>query len=185
MPIRKGHGKGAGTPHVEVLPAAKLPDAVPAAHGPIARRSDGRIADSAAAKELGRRGGSAKQRRLRLLTKLGLGEIYKESSFRSFCDDAEEFAKVHLEELAKMAGGSVGTGPSSFVATAALQLAASRWAFTKAARLEDAALHKLASSLGNDSRQNVLAAYELAVREAVGKKGGSLAPRTLPPWMQD
>ena len=72
-----------------------------------------------------------------------------------------------------MAGGEPGPAASSIVASAALQLAASRWAYDAAARKnsrERPALLKLASALANDSRQNLLAAHELAVREAQASK---------------
>lgn len=83
---------------------------------------------------------------------------------------ADQFRKHHCKELAKMAGGRCGAGPSSMVASAALQLASSRWMFKKGATDGDAQLLKQASSVANDSRQNLLAAYELAVREAHARK---------------
>jgi general stress protein YciG len=68
--LRNGHGKGKGTPHIEVSPADELPAPVTTALAPPAAplnfRDDGRIADSATARELGRRGGAAKARRVRL-----------------------------------------------------------------------------------------------------------------------
>jgi hypothetical protein len=54
-----------------------------------------------------------------------------------------------------------------------LQLAASRWAFDQGAEKNDHTFIKLGSSLANDSRQNLLAAYELAVREAKARQCGS------------
>ena len=74
-----------------------------------------------------------------------------------------------MGELAKQAGGSVGPAPSTIVASAGLQLAASRWAFDRGAEQNDASLFKLGSTLANDSRQNLLAAYELATREAAAR----------------
>ena len=50
--------------------------------------------------------------------------------------------------------------------THTLQLAASRYLFDQGARTGDPSLLKTASQLANDSRQNLLAAYELAQREA-------------------
>jgi hypothetical protein len=47
-----------------------------------------------------------------------------------------------------------------------MQLAASRFVFDLAAVAGDPSLFHRASTLGNDSRQNLLAAYELAIREA-------------------
>jgi hypothetical protein len=63
------------------------------------------------------------------------------------------------------------------VASAALQLAASRFLFDQGASTGDAATLKTASQLANDSRQNLLAAYELAQREAAAR------PPVPPAWM--
>lgn len=170
MALRSGHGKGAGVPRVEVMPADELPDPVPppvATTSPQRKgRQNGACWDSDTARELGRLGGLAKARRVRLIDSLGLKKIAENADFKPYRDAAEEFTTHHLAELAKQAGGSVGPAPSTMVASAALQLAASRWAFDRGAAENDPALIKLGSSLANDSRQNLLAAYELAVREA-------------------
>ena len=170
MVLRSGHGTGAGVPRVEVLPADELPApvAAPAAAPAVALafRKDGKIADTETARALGRRGGEAKARRVRLVDSLGLAKVAEDASFAPYRAAAEEFVGHHLGELAKQAGGSVGPAPSTMVASAGLQLAASRWAFDQGAAKNDASLFKLGSSLANDSRQNLLAAYELATREA-------------------
>jgi hypothetical protein len=170
MTLRSGHGAGRGSPRVEVLPPDELPMPVAApqaehAH-PLNRRQDGKIADSDTARAMGKRGGEAKARRVRLVDSLGLSTIASDSSFGPYRTAAEEFVKAHLVSLATQAGGEVGTGPSTMVASAGLQLAASRWAFDRAAVTGAPGLMKLGSALANDSRQNLLAAYELAVREA-------------------
>jgi hypothetical protein len=169
MALRNGHGTGAGVPRVEVLPADELPSPVAAplavAARPVERRPDGKLAGSEAARELGRRGGEAKARKVRLVDSLGLARIAGESSFAPYRTAAEEFVVHHVACLAQQAGGEVGPGPSTMVASAALQLAASRWAFDRGGEMGDADLLKLGSQLANDSRQNLLAAYELAVRE--------------------
>jgi hypothetical protein len=136
---------------------------------PLHRRHDGKIADSDTARAMGKRGGEAKARRVRLVDSLGLSTIAEGSTFAPYRTAAEEFVKAHLSSLATQAGGDVGTGPSTMVASAGLQLAASRWAFDQAALSGDPALMKLGSALANDSRQNLLAAYELATREAQAK----------------
>lgn len=64
------------------------------------------------------------------------------------------------------------------VASAGLQLAASRWAFDRGAEQNDASLIKLGSSLANDSRQNLLAAYELATREAAARQAAAARDST-------
>ncbi len=168
--IVPGHGAGSGEPRIELQPFDEASDPVaapPAApSAPLVFRKDGRIGDSETAKTLGRLGGAAKARRVRLVDSLGLSALVEQTSFAPYRAAAEEFVRHHLAELARQAGGSVGPAPSTMVASAALQLAASRWAFDRGAEENDAALIKLGSSLANDSRQNLLASYELAIREA-------------------
>ena len=63
MALRSGHGSGAGVPRIEVAPADELPQPVAVAPAepvaPLMFRPDGRIADSATARTLGRQGRSA------------------------------------------------------------------------------------------------------------------------------
>jgi hypothetical protein len=152
------------------MPADELPDPVPSPPSPpvvaLAFRQDGKIADKETAREMGRRGGLAKARRVRLIDTLGLSKLADSTTFAPYRAAAEEFVSYHLASLAAQAGGEVGPGPSTMVASAGLQLAASRWAFDLGASTEDASLIKLGSSFANDSRQNILAAFELATREA-------------------
>jgi hypothetical protein len=170
MALRTGHGNGAGSPRIEVLPVDEQPAPVAAPVAPpavpLVFRPDGRIGDSATAKALGAKGGHEKARKVRLVDSLGLSKLVKATEFGPYRDAAEEFVSYHLLALAQQAGGEVGPAPSTMVASAGLQLAASRWAFDQGASKNDASLIKLGSSLANDSRQNLLAAYELAVREA-------------------
>lgn len=181
MALRSGHGAGKGTPRIEVRPPNEQPQPVVAARVaapsmPLARRQDGKIANSETARALGQKGGLTKARRVRLVDSLGLKKIADDATFKPYRDAAEEFVSHHLGELAKSAGGSVGPGPSTMVASAGLQLAASRWAFDRGAEENDAALIKLGSSLANDSRQNLMAAFEMAVREAQARPRGPIDP---------
>ena len=170
MTLRTGHGKGAGQPRIEVLPANEQPQPVPATQaaptGPVNRRSTGTIADSETAKRIGARGGMVTQSRARLLSALGLAKPAADSAFATYRDAGDAFVAEHQAALARCAGGVVGPGPSSIVASAGLQLAASRFLSDRAAATGDAKVFAQASALANDSRQNLLAAYELAVREA-------------------
>jgi hypothetical protein len=174
MALRTGHGNGAGVPRIEVLPADELPAPIPAPprgdepRKPVAeRREGGLFARGEGTRALSLRANEIRWSRLRLIDKLGLGTIAADPTFAPFIHGAEEFVDAHLAELAVLAGGTVGTGPSTMVASAALQLAASRWAYTRAAALPDPDMVKLGSTLSNDSRQNLHAAYEYAVK--VGK----------------
>jgi len=164
--LRAGHGKGAGSPRVEVLPADELPAPVAGAAAPLARRPNGTIADGATARALGARGGAARSHRARLLAASGLADLASDAAFARYRSAGDAFVREHLAKLATQAGGEVGPGPASIVASAGVQLAASRYLSDLAATTGDPKLFAQASSLANDSRQNLLAAYELAIREA-------------------
>ncbi len=161
MALRTGHGAGAGVPRVEVLPADELPVGVAAPEPrPEAMRRPPYAAGSAEAQEAGRRGGKRKAGATALASRLGLSNIVADPSFAPYKGAAESFRRAQVTRLAStVGGGECGPAPSSIVASAALQLAASRWAF-------DRSMHELGSKLANDSRQNLLAAHELASREA-------------------
>ena len=185
MSLRTGHGAGAGVPRVEVLPADELPAPVPAQAAPVARRYNGTVADSASAKTLGAKGGATKAARVRLVSALGLTNLDAASDFAPYRTAGDAFVQEHLAELARQSGGAVGPAPSSIVASAGVQLAASRFYSDRGAVAGDANLFALASSLANASRQNLLAAYELAVREAEAraKSRNTGAGKVLPPWL--
>lgn len=157
-------------PRIEVLPPDELPEPLPNQAAPLARTETGQIADSATAKALGARGGQAKAARIKLLSGLGLQTLAENSNFKPYERAGQDFIKAHLLNLAGCVGGSVGPGPASIVCTAGMQLAASRFVFDLAAAAGDPGLFHRASTLGNDSRQNLLAAYELARREGESRK---------------
>lgn len=150
---------------------------------PLQFREDGKIADAATAAELGRRGGLAKARRIRLIDTLGLAKIAEDSAFGPYRASAEEFVAYHMVQLAAVAGGTVGPAPSTMVASAALQLAASRYCFDQFALTPDRDWAKTGSTLANDSKSMLLAAYELAVREAAARASAPTDP--LAAWRTD
>lgn len=171
-----------------MLPADELPAGVPAPSGALespgtalVRRVNGQVADRQSAAELGRLGGlarAAKKARLRALECLGLKPVAGDlaGTLGPFLDDAEEFAQHEVERLAQtVGGGHCGAAPASLVQTAALQLAASRYLYS----LGILDHLKLASSLGNDSRQNLLAAHELCAREAKARPQSSATDRAI------
>lgn len=174
MALRSGHGKGAGQPRIEVLPPDEQPEGVAAtkrpSDEPIARRPNGQFDGSEAAREAGRRGGRARAEKVRLVDSLGLAPLAEDAAFRPYRNAAEEYVEAHLASLAQEAGGVVGPGPASMIASAALQLACSRFVFDRATVAGDAAMMAQASKLADASRQNLLAARELAVREAQTRK---------------
>jgi hypothetical protein len=121
------------------------------------------------ARELARKGGfakAAKARQLRALEGLGIRGATPDW-LAPYLTDALAFAANEVERLAThVGGGTCGAAPSSMVQTAALQQAASRAAFARGEL-------KLGSQLGNDSRQNLLAAHELCAKEATARPKGN------------
>jgi hypothetical protein len=91
------------------------------------------------------------------------------------------FRRAQTSALAaNVGGGYCGPGPSSLVASAALQLAWSRYFSDKAAAGGDLDLVMTASRLADASRQNLLAAHELCAKEALARRASS--PETTP-WL--
>jgi hypothetical protein len=178
MALRNTRKAGNNPVHVEVARFDELPAGVadpnPSTQAAVNRDPRGRLADTESARELGRRGGLAKAGQTRLSGSLALGEAFADPRFEPYARSARAFRKAHVQRLAKsVGGGECGPGPASIVASASLQLAASRFAFEV---LGDMAL---GSRLANDSRQNLLAAHELCAREAQAR------PRKIDafPWL--
>jgi len=175
MALRSGHGTGAGAPRIEVLPPDELPKGVQGealAEHRSERDSSGRFKRGARTAQSA--GGSSSRDMTRLARRLVLGEVVADERFKPFVKAARAFRAHHVTELARsVGGGHCGTAPCSIIASAALQLAASRFAFEVLGDIE------LGSKLANDSRQNLLAAHELCAREAKARPrpavSGSLA----------
>ena len=147
MGWRKAHGAGkSAVVQIEPLPADELPAPVDIPPG------------------MAMKGGATKVKLTRY------APLPDTPEWAELAKMAKQFQVHHCKQLARMAGGRCGAAPSSMVASAALQLAASRWMFKQGATNGDAQLLKQASSIANDSRQNLMAAYELAVREAQARK---------------
>jgi hypothetical protein len=138
--MRDGHGTGKGQPRIEVLEPRKLP-----------RTEPGKVV----------RGGATGVKMARSLS-LQMGD----AEWAPYLAQAEKFRKHQTRSLARQAGGFCGAAPASMIASAALQLAMSRFMFDRGSREGDMSMIKMASTIANDSRQNLLAAYELAIREA-------------------
>jgi hypothetical protein len=171
MTLRNGHGAGRGVPRVEVLPADELPGGVPARAGsesPADRSEAGRFArgNSVAIK-----GGKARAGKTRLADRMGLRQLAEGAPFRPYKSAASAFRRAQCAELAAtVGGGRCGPAPSSLVASAALQLAWARYLGDLAAEDGDADLALKASRLAEASRQSLLAAHELAAREAQARR---------------
>jgi len=179
--LRTGHGAGAGSPRIEVSPVDELSVGIPAPSGApdsakaarlakVKRAPRGQIADAESAAILGSLGGLKKAEKDRkaadlpaLVTKLGLRDVTA-TDFLPYLADAEEFSDHEQKRIASVVGGGAcGNAPASFISSAALQLAASRFSFARGDLVTG-------SRLANDSRQNLLAAHELVAREAVARR---------------
>jgi hypothetical protein len=171
MAQRSAHGTAARGGALVVQEAAPFdelarPDPQADSSGPVNRRSNGTVADKASAQELGRRGGAKRALYTRILRSLGLVELAADHAFYQYEIAGQEFADAYIASLASMFDGYCGEGPASIVKTAAMQLAASRFLYDLGKQSGDAKLLGQASQLGNDSRINAGAAYELQSREA-------------------
>ena len=165
MTLRTGHGNGAGIPRIEVMPADELPAGVPAETRLESPRDRGAGGKFAAGNSLASAGGRARGGHARLARRLRLGDSFKDPRFEPYARSANAFRQAQIASLAQTVGGGYcGPGPSSIIASAALQLAASRFAFEVLGNIE------IGSKLANDSRQNLLAAHEICAREAVARK---------------
>lgn len=173
MALRTGHGNGRGTPRVEVLPVDELPAGVPASADGVSRSAAierGKFAEGNRRSVLG---GRASAGQCRLAHRLNLGDSFADPRFATYARSAKVWRNAQLRQLsATVGGGFVGPGPSSIIASAALQLAASRFAFEVLGDMV------LGSKLANDSRQNLLAAHELCAKEAQARPKA-----TKPVWM--
>lgn len=97
-------------------------------------------------------------------------------AFAVYAAWGKRYAAHRRGELAQAHGGSISAGVGALVESASLALAASRFLSAKAAETGDPELFKRSSALANDARQNELAAWELASREAKARPQGPALP---------
>lgn len=174
MTLRSSHGRARElslAPRVEVLPVDELPDGVPApASPPVPRNSKGQLVPGPGTTELARSGGKAAGESKQLARLLGLWTPPDDHVHAPYARLGREWRDAHMAELGRtVAGGKVGPGPASVVSSAALQLAASRFLFDEGAKAGDSKMLLEAARLADASRQNLLAAHELAAREAAAR----------------
>ena len=104
------------------------------------------------------------------LARFSRSGLPKTGPWEPYTKQADAFRKHHCKMLAIQAGGHCGAAPSSMVASAAVQLAVSQYLFDTGAAEDDLQKLKVATMMANDSRANLIAAYEMAVREAQAMK---------------
>jgi hypothetical protein len=118
----------------------------------------------------------APPREIRLTKMLGLDA--DDPAFAPYREEAEAFLAHETERLAREAGaGVLSPSCASILASAAMQLAASRYLFDRANG--KAELLKLASALANDSKASLISVFGLAREEA---KQRPQAPAGVP-WL--
>lgn len=172
MTLRTAHGRGsAALVRIETVPVDELPDGVQVVEEAEAgweRRADGTFARGARTQQ--RRGGLALAQRTTLSSKLGLTALVADSAFAPYQRAARSFIRSQTRVLARnIGGGQLGPASASMVASAGLQLAASRWLFDQGGVDGDPVLLVQAARLADQSRQSLLTAHELAAREAAAR----------------
>lgn len=176
MALRTGHGNGAGVPRVEVLPPDELPLGAPSSAEPASRADFDERGKFAPGNSMARKGGKATAGKSRLAARLGLSHVPDAAAFAPYKRAAVSFRRAECSALStSVGGGYCGPAPSSIVASAALQLAWSRYFSDLAAAGGDPELALTASRLADASRQNLLAAHELCAREAEARAKASPA----------
>lgn len=168
MPVHKSQGGARPqAPRPDELPAG-----VPDAPRPKANRDGrGRFVSGPGTRAAAAKAAKAKAEAAKLARLLGFADIPDDHAFARYHRLAREWRDAHVSELAStVGGGQVGPGPASIVATAALQLAASRYFVDLGTEHGTPKLIMLGSKLANESRQNLLCAHELCAREAKARE---------------
>lgn len=158
MSLRKGHGKTAGSPRIEVLPPDEQPFAQAVGPDPIASGRDaaGKLRSAAAARAM-----AQLPRRSRFIPK----KLACDPRFASHNAHRLEWQRKRMAEL-QAAHGHVSHGVGAMLNAAAWLYAGGEFAATLAAEAGDPEGFKAAASLTSTARQHELAAWELAAREA-------------------
>src|SRR5690606_35398931 len=169
MPVRKSQGA------IRPMPPERdeLLAGVPGRASPAPpRRDDGTLLPGPSASEFARRGAQAQQENRKARALLGAFEPDENHAFAGYMKVAREWRHEHAAQLAQaFGGGSLDAGAASVLASAALQLAASRYLFDLGATNGDSRMLLEASKLANDSRQNLLSAQELCAKTAKALHG--------------
>jgi hypothetical protein len=167
MPVEQSHGR----PYPVAPRADELPTGTPSSAEPPRRGDFDARGKFAPGNGVSRAGGSATKGKTRLSARLSLSTLPEGAAFRPYKAAATSFRRCQCNELAATVGGGMcGPGPSSMVASAALQLAWSRYLSDQAAATGDAEMALAASRLADASRNNLLSAHELAAREANARR---------------
>ncbi len=164
MAVRTAHGnarKLGAIAVVETLPVDELPEGVPApCQGTQAPpgRAGGFVAGDAHTIAQARSGGRSRKARTALAHTLAVTS--SDPVFKKYLGQAEAFRRAQVKLLAgSVGGGMCGPAPAALVASAALALAGSRYAYSSGDL-------QLGARLASEVRQHLLGAHELCAREA-------------------
>lgn len=162
MALRTGHGNGAGSPRVEVLPPDEQPTAQAAGADPLATGRDDRkrVRTTAAARAMAKL-----PRRSRFVPRA----LACDPRFVAHNRRRLEWQRKRMAEL-QTAHGGVSHGVGAMLNAAAWLYAGGEFAAERAAESGDIELFKLAAMLTGTARQHELAAWELSAREATTRK---------------
>lgn len=155
-------------PHPEAPQPDELPDGVPGPPSPAPDRDEtGKLRPGPGTSALARRAAQARHEAAAIGRLAGLWEAPEGHPFRPYQRLAHEWRERHLAELAeRVGGGRCGSGPASIVASASIQLAASRYLHDLGAQTGDAKMLIDASKLADASRQNLISAHHLCAKQA-------------------
>lgn len=159
MALRTGHGIGAGSPRIEVLPPDEQPAAQAAGADPLSTGRDPktkRLQTAEAARAMAKL-----PRKSRFLPRaLACSPRFEPHNARRL-----EWQRKRMAEL-QTAHGGVSHGVGAMLNAAAWLYAGGEFASELAAESGDIELFKQAASLTSTARQHELAAWELSAREA-------------------
>lgn len=168
MTVRRAHGnarRGGAVAVVEVLPVDELPAGLPAATRAPQPGRDALghwLAGDPATRASALAAARAKRGRTTLAHTLGVTSN-DDKVWARYLRQAEAFRRAQVRLLAgSVGGGMCGPAPAALVASAALALAASRYAYQQGRPLEGA-------RLAAEVRQHLLGAHELCAREATAR----------------
>ena len=174
MSLRRAHGDAATGGALLVVETAvpdELPVGVPGPAGPVANRNGaGAFRPGAGTRAIAAKGGKAKAEADRFRRLLGLVELSDDHEYAPYLRLAHEHRDAHSIAVASnVGGGQLSPGVLGIIATASLDLAASRYMYDRGARACDPRLLGQAAQIADRSRTALLTAHELAAREATAR----------------
>lgn len=167
MTLRTAHGnarKLGAIAVIETLPVDELPEGVPGPCLPAQAhrgRAGGFVAGEPHTIAQARSGGRSRKARTALAHTLAV--TTSDPAFKKYLGQAEAFRRAQVRILASSVGGGMcGPAPAALVASAALALAGSRYAYSGGDL-------QLGARLAGEVRQHLLGAHELCAREAAAR----------------